>query len=392
DCFTIKSTVLGGTGPFTFNWQPGGFTGDSITVCPTTTTTYSLVVTDQWGGIGKATSSIQVTPKPVIQVNNPSMCMGDTAILTASGGTSYSWSTGSTGTSISVSPQTTTTYTVTGKSLEGCMDSTVATVTIKPKPVVQFGPDTASCAPLVVHFINLSTGMVANTTCTWDFGNSTSSQRCEPGSITYTTPGTYSISLTINNGGCSATLTNKSITVYPSPRALFTADPQNSDLYDPTITFLNESTNMNKSILFFGDGTGDSSNVELLKHTYKKEGVYPVCLKVSNATNCVDHYCTEVIIHPGWSFYIPNAFTPGDYSVNPTFNGKGENISDFHLLIFNRWGNLLFESNSLSDGWDGRINRGSEMAQQDVYVYKVSFRDVFNKKHEYIGSVTLLKY
>jgi gliding motility-associated-like protein len=60
-------------------------------------------------------------------------------------------------------------------------------------------------------------------------------------------------------------------------------------------------------------------------------------------------------------------------------------------MIFDRWGNLVFESDSLSDGWDGKINHGFETAQQDVYVYKVSFRDGSNKKHDYIGSVTLIK-
>lgn len=390
ECFTLKAICSGGTAPYTFAWQPGNLTGDSIRVCPGVTTTYSVGVIDKAGNISQGSGVVTVNPKPVIQVNSASICNGDSTTLTASGAATYSWSSGQTSPAIKVSPSLTGSYTVTGTTAEGCADTAIATVSVKPKPVVNFSPDTAACAPLVVYFKNLSTGMLANSTCSWDFGNSIKSQSCVPKEIKYTIPGTYIITLTVDNGGCSTTISRPAITILPSPKAFFTADPLQTDLYNPIITFTNVSTNSTKNTWLFGDGTSDSSDVSV-KHTYKEQGTYRACLKVGNKNSCFDEYCNNVIIHPGWSFYIPNAFTPDSEGPNSKFNGKGENISEYQLMIFNRWGNLLFESSSLSNGWDGRVNNGLEIAQQDVYVYKVVFRDVLNKRHEYIGSVTLVR-
>jgi large repetitive protein len=66
-------------------------------------------------------------------------------------------------------------------------------------------------------------------------------------------------------------------------------------------------------------------------------------------------------------------------------------ISSFSMLLFDRWGNMIFESDDLYEGWDGRANGGTEIAQQDVYVYKVFIKDFEGKQHKYTGSVTLLK-
>jgi gliding motility-associated-like protein len=69
----------------------------------------------------------------------------------------------------------------------------------------------------------------------------------------------------------------------------------------------------------------------------------------------------------------------------------GAEITTFSMKMFDRWGNLIFESNDLYEGWDGRVNGGSVIAQQDVYVYKVDVKDFEGKQHKYTGSVTLLK-
>lgn len=389
-CFTLKTKVSGGTGPYTYSWQPGNAAGDSLKVCPTAATAYTVTVTDKNGNTGKGIGFVKLIPKPTIVVNSEAVCKGNPATFTASGASAYIWSTGSTGATLTVSPPVTTTYTVTGITSEGCTNTAVATVSIKPKPVVDFAPDTAGCAPLIVKFKNLSTDMVANSTCSWDFGNTKKSQTCDPHEVVYLNPGTYSVSLTVDNGGCSTKLTRPCVTVYPLPKAFFTADPKITDIYDPTITFINESDIKGKINWSFGDGKMDSTNAPVLKHTYKEEGTYHVCLKVE-MSGCAGEYCTDVLINPGWSFYIPNAFVPESYGPNSIFRGKGENISAYSLMIFNRWGNLVFETNNLDSGWNGKVNNGAEIAQQDVYVYKVSFKDGLNKQHQFIGSVTLLK-
>jgi gliding motility-associated-like protein len=93
------------------------------------------------------------------------------------------------------------------------------------------------------------------------------------------------------------------------------------------------------------------------------------------------------------TFYIPNTFTPNDDPFNPVFLAYGTYIVEFHFWIFDRWGNLIFESTDINKGWDGKVAGGASgnIAQQDVYVWKAKFKDANNKKHEYIGHVTLIK-
>ena len=391
DCFVLSAAVTGGEAPYSYVWQPGGLTGDSVKVCPTVATTYTVIITDKNGDKGQGTGTVKVVPVPTVTATSQSVCKGDAATLTASGALNYKWSTGSNTAAITVSPVVNTTYTVTGTTLEGCSDTAVASVFIKQKPVVLFTPDTAGCIPLTVKFKNHSTDMLANATCSWDFGNGVKVQGCVPGTVTYTTAGTFPVSLTVSNDGCSVTSSRPAVTVYPVPTATFTADPPKTDLYNPSIVFTKTSNDNNENAWSFGDGQTATNNIPEYKHTYEEEGTYRVCLNVTASNKCTAEHCLEVAVSPAWSFYIPNAFTPDGDGLNSVFGAKAKNISDYHLMIFDRWGSLIFESTNLSDGWNGRINNGAETVKEDVYVYKVNFRDGANKLREYIGSVTLLK-
>ena len=71
--------------------------------------------------------------------------------------------------------------------------------------------------------------------------------------------------------------------------------------------------------------------------------------------------------------------------------GTGWNPEKFYLMIFDRWGNKCYETRDMNKGWDGRANNGSEVAQEDVYVWKVILTDIFDQKQSYMGSVTIVK-
>ncbi len=92
---------------------------------------------------------------------------------------------------------------------------------------------------------------------------------------------------------------------------------------------------------------------------------------------------------PLFTFYIPNAFTPNGDGINDEFFGKGESIVEYDMWIFDRWGAIIFHGKDLNEKWDGKAN--GENVQQDVYIWKVRFTDINNKKHDYIGTVTLVK-
>lgn len=70
---------------------------------------------------------------------------------------------------------------------------------------------------------------------------------------------------------------------------------------------------------------------------------------------------------------------------------SGIDLSSFEMWIFDRWGNMIYYTDDLSKGWDGRANYGNDVAQQDTYVYKISCKDILDIKHQYIGHVNLIK-
>jgi gliding motility-associated-like protein len=143
----------------------------------------------------------------------------------------------------------------------------------------------------------------------------------------------------------------------------------------------------------FGDGATLSSATQNPVHAYPTDlaASYIATLIVHNTNGCADTVEHPVEIQPEFTFFIPNAFTPNGDAINDDFNGTGIGIIKYEMIIFDRWGNLIFYTDSLDKPWDGRANHGSEMAQQDVYVWKVKLTDVFDKKHNYIGTVTIVK-
>ena len=90
-----------------------------------------------------------------------------------------------------------------------------------------------------------------------------------------------------------------------------------------------------------------------------------------------------------YSLYVPNAFTPNGDGTNDEFFAKGENITDYKLNIFDRWGNQLFYGDDLSKHWNGTYM--GRQVEEDVYVYVITFTDNHNEEHKYVGSVTLVR-
>ncbi|MFH0893368.1 MAG: PKD domain-containing protein [Bacteroidota bacterium] len=200
---TATLTAGGGT---TYSWNTGAAT-NPINVSPGATTTYTVSGTTS-GCMGSTTSIVNVNPIPVITVNSPTICAGDIATLTASGGTTYSWNTGSTANPLNVSPGTTTTYTVSGTT-SGCTGSTTSIVTVTPIPGITVNSPTI-CAGQTA---TLTAG--GGTTYSWNTGASTNPINVSPGATT-----TYTVSGTTS--GCTGS-TTAIVTVNPLPNAVITA-------------------------------------------------------------------------------------------------------------------------------------------------------------------------
>ena len=116
---------------------------------------------------------------------------------------------------------------------------------------------------------------------------------------------------------------------------------------------------------------------------------YTIIQYVESADGCKDTALVSIEIKNDFTFYIPNSFTPNQDGFNETWNAFGIGITEFHVQVFNRWGQLLFTSDDLSKGWDGTYS-GSKV-QQGVYIYKATVRDLFNKQHFYVGNVNVIR-
>ena len=114
---------------------------------------------------------------------------------------------------------------------------------------------------------------------------------------------------------------------------------------------------------------------------------------VENSFGCFDTITLDVVIEGDYTLFVPNAFTPNDDGINDTFFPKAIGIDEkeFEMYIFNRWGDMIFETDDINEPWDGGANNGRELAKKDVYVWLIYTKDVLGKKHQYVGHVTLIR-
>jgi gliding motility-associated-like protein len=401
---TLNVTATGGTPVYTFVWNPGNQTGSSITVSPSSTTTYTVDITDA-NGCTSAPVTVTLTVNPPLSVfanGTTAICIGSSTTITANAGGgnggpyTYLWVPGNmTTSSTTVAPTTTTVYTVTVN--DGCTTSpasTTVTVTVNPLPVVTFttAPTPASgCAPLCVDFTNTTPN---SQSCNWDFTVSTVTGNCSP-QFCFTQPGSYDVTLSVVDvNGCANSLTMPAlVTVYPNPVADFSMSPQPTNVLNGTINFTDLSTLASTWSWEFGDPLNSTSGQQNPNFTYTDTGSFPVILWVTTVNGCVDSAMHWVRIDPEFTIYMPNAFTPNGNGLNDEFKPEGFMLDkdNFQMWIFDRWGNMIFYTERYDKGWDGRANDGKDIAQEDVYVWKIVTKDLQGNDKTYVGHVSLIK-
>lgn len=401
NCFSGNdgsATVVanGGTAPYAYNWQLGG------AITPTANNlvagTYTVTVTDNTGAT--STSTVTITePASAVSVSldpiNP-ICVGDNVDLNsvANGGTpmySYSWNTGQLTSLINVSPLVNTNYVVTVTDNNGCQTNANIDVIVNPAPVVTFVSDiNEGCESVCANFTNTT---LNTQSLSWNFGDGSPLDNTDPVLHCYTNPGSYNVSLTVTGlNGCTGSSTiNNFINVYNNPVAAFTSNPQTPSIADPTVSFTDMSVGANSWDWSFGDVAGSSSVLQNPVFTYTDTGTYNVQLVVSNAFGCTDIAINTIAILGEFTIYIPNTFTPNEDEINQIFRPMGRGINKYELLIFDRWGELIFNSTDLLIGWNGKRPNSSFSLPQGVYVYKVNLTDVLRKDHQFIGQVNLIR-
>jgi gliding motility-associated-like protein len=278
----------------------------------------------------------------------------------------------------------------------GIADTTV-TVTVSPSPVPLFSSTiTEGCAPLCVQFTNMST-IVGGTIIqwAWEFGDGDTSYVENPIHC-YKDTGTYTVNLSVVSGdNCETALTvDQMIDVYSKPVAnfIYTPNPINTVL-EPVVQFTDESTDAYGIATWawtFGDGSTQSV-LQNPNHTFPDTGDYCPMLVVTNNKGCIDTTIQCLAVDPLFTLYIPSAFSPNGDGINDFFTPKGSYIKSFEMYIFDRWGMQLYHTIDIHDGWNGTVDGGTKICQEDSYVYKITATDWSNKQHSYIGEFTLIK-
>jgi gliding motility-associated-like protein len=390
---SLVITPTSGNAPFTYSWTPAVSTNDTANgLCAGT---YSVTITDVNGCSSQFTYTItEPVALSLSLTGQDTICLGGSTTITANaaGGTgpyTVSWSNSlPNGTSQTVSPGANTTYTATATDANGCTIQQSFSVTIAPAPVAAFVPGPGDCAPALVSFTNTSS---SGTSWQWDFGDGNTSNLQNPTHM-YLAGGTYAVTLIVSNGGgCNDTLTiPAAVVVDPQPTAGLGALSSTVSELDPEVTFSDLSNGGTNCVLYFGDGdSAVTCNFGSIIHTYPMAGTYTAMYIVTNASGCADTAYLTVVVEQESTVYIPNAFTPNGNGNNDIFYAYGTNVHDFDMMVFDRWGNLIFESKDILKGWDGTYQ--NHLCQEDVYVWRMTYTDSHGKRMKLIGSVSLIR-
>ena len=256
----------------------------------------------------------------------------------------------------------------------GCKDSIINQIIISPTPSAEFSySDSLGCDVLDVTY----TAVSSNPTWGyfWDFGNGVTSQQASSVGYQFDLEGCYDVSLSVtNNQGCTATKLYTDIAcIYDSPIASFSTDQDVLNEIDPLVSFYNNSVNANSFEWEFGDST--NSFAENPIHTYPDDAAsYLVTLVAYNEISCTDSTSMRIIILKDVGLYIPNSFTPDGDEYNHTFYPvltEGYKKDSYHMSIFDRWGELVFETYDVSFGWNGSYRKNGIQCKTGTYTWVI---------------------
>lgn len=401
---TIDIDATGGSGTYTYTWSPAVSTTDNATGLAAGS--YVITVTDTAGCTSVVNVTLTEPAQLTLQVTATpaSVCSGTPVTLNAicNGGTpiyTYNWSPLSAiGATQTYTPTVTNTPTVDVTDANGCTVTGTVLVTVNEMPTAALSSDVQSgCAPLCPNFSDGSTVAAPEviTSWSWDFGDATTSTQQNPAHC-YNTPGTYDVTLTVTTGnGCSQTIVmNSYIEVFGNPVASFTAGPQPTTILSPVIQFNDASINAATWLWSFGDMTPPSTSTnQNPTFTYTEPDCYQVILEVTSADGCIDDTSMDVCIDPDVIIYVPNAFTPTEDGLNDVFIPvmQGIDPDNYEFWVFDRWGNMIFYTDDINEGWNGCVLGSNELCQIDTYVWKIKCRDILDKRHDLIGHVNLIR-
>jgi gliding motility-associated-like protein len=252
--------------------------------------------------------------------------------------------------------------------------------------------DSAGCGPFLAQFTNLSLG--ENLSYFWSFGNGQTSTEENP-SVTFDVGGPYDVTLTVTNAfGCTSTMVESGYIVsYASPNAAFTISSTGVDYYSGLVEFINNSVNAQFYTWDFGHFSNGSTEVNpTYYYPQWTEGDYIVTLVATDTNGCSDQAQLLISSSETVRLNVPNTVTIDDNGLNelffPVFSNF-EEILNFKLEIFNRWGELIFETKDIQGGWNGTYN--GVAVQSGTYTWKVTYKDLDGFDYQAVGHINVLR-
>jgi len=337
----------------------------------------------------------------LIEINSPMVdagpdqivCEGESVSLTASGAVSYVWD-NSVQNAIPFTAYSTLTYSVTGTNNFGCQAQDQVTVIVNPLPPISIQVDlNAGCAPMTVEFSNPDT----STESTWYLSNGVILSG-NPVSYTFPSGGIFDVSLLVEDlNGCLNSADSIGIlTIEEQPVASFSTAPNVVSTLNSTVQLINSSFNADSYMWIFPDGSSSYSTNPYYQIPNEEGGTYQIMLIASNANGCIDSVTQILTVQEELLFYVPNTFTPDSDEYNQDFKPvftSGFDPYDYQLLIFNRWGNLIFESYNVEIGWDGTYGTNQSYSVEDgTYVWKIEFKTLTSDERIMkVGHVNLIR-
>lgn len=395
DPVTVTATVSGGGQPYQYLWD-NGETTSSITVSPMVTTNYTLDVTDQ---------CINQTQTFNITVNVPvftPITLNSSADITeicpyipatfqttpvgGFGGYTYQWSSNQnetlgTASSQLVSPSQTTDYYVTVTDVCGITASDTITYTITSPPlVVELGPDTSICPGDPVQLIPIVTGGYGQYYYSWPHSGETTPS-------VWVTPSRTTDYMVVVSDECQTFSVSDVISVIVQKPIADFQMISNFPVNNIDLTFQNLSSNAETYEWDFGDGS--TSTLVHPNNTYIDPGNYIVTFIAIDEKGCTDTIQKVVTVLEEYYIYVPNSFTPTDDRFNDFFYASTVNIVKLQTEIYNRWGELVFDSQDVNFMWDATYQ--GMMVPDGTYTYKMEYESTSGFMGKLVGHVNVIK-
>lgn len=241
------------------------------------------------------------------------------------------------------------------------------------------------CSPYNAAFTNTS---LAGAAWEWTFGDGSPMVTDRDPVHLYANPGSYPVTLVANDPAtCNFTDTFRfTVTVNPTPTADFSFFPVVPQENIPT-QFTNASLGANTYNWNFGDG--DSSTEVNPLHQFNKTGTYDVCLVAKHISGCADTICYQVPARVLPLLDVPNAITPNGDGKNDKVFVRGFGIKKMQWRIYNRFGQMVFETTNQKDGWDGKFK--GTLQPMDAYGFTLDAEFVDGQKLRKTGNITLIR-